>query len=66
MKLVSKALAEVVNSSSGAEDTIAENADTAKEEDMMAVVEVEADMSETVEKVSLQVEQIGCKNGAVQ
>ena len=46
MKLVYKVVSEVVNFKVEAEDTTAEEADAAKEEDVMAIVDVEADMAE--------------------
>ena len=46
MKLVYKVVAEVVNFKVEAEDNTADEADAAKEEDVMAIVDVEADMAE--------------------
>ena len=48
MKLVSEAVPEVVHFKVEAEYTMAEEADAAEEEDMMAVVDAEADMDEAV------------------
>ena len=48
MKLVTKAVAEVVNFKAEAEETMTEEADAIEEEDMMAVVDAEADMEEAV------------------
>ena len=48
MKFFSKAVAEVVDSKAEAEDTTAEEADAAEEEDMMASVDMYSDMAEAV------------------
>ena len=48
MKLVSKAVIEVVNSKAEAADTTTEESDAAEEEETMEVVDVEADMAEAV------------------
>ena len=48
MNLVSEVLAEVADSKAEAEDNTVEKVDAAKEEDMMAVVDVEVDMEEAV------------------
>ena len=48
MKLVTKAVEEVVNFEADAEDTTAEEADAVKKENMMAVVDEEAETAEAV------------------
>ena len=48
MKLVTKAVEEVVNFKADAEDTTAEEADAVKKENMMAVVDEEAETAEAV------------------
>ena len=65
MKLVSKAVAEEVDSKAESKDNTAEEAKADKEKYMMAVVDVEADMAEAVGIIQFKAGQIRYKNGAV-
>ena len=53
MKLISEVVAEVVDSKAEAENATAYHADTIKEEDMMAVADMEAEMEEAVGIIKL-------------
>ena len=54
MKLVSEAVEDVVNYNAEAQDTTLEELDAAEEEDMVVVVDVEADMAAVVGIIQLE------------
>ena len=54
MKLVSESVEDVVNYNAEAQDTTLEEMDAAEEEDMVVVVDVEADMAAVVGIIQLE------------